>query len=101
MGFIWVMMVVIGYPPHRSSDIAPTCAIWIRKPNEIKRINQVIEKVLPIGEDPAALWELLQSERYPFCVYRRARGDHFSQALKKASYLKSGINKMAPGCLKP
>jgi hypothetical protein len=40
---------------------------------EIDRFNQYIEGILPIGEDPEALWELLRSENIRF-VYTGGRG---------------------------
>ena len=64
--------------------LPPPVLYGLGKPDENKRINQLIESVLPIGEDAAALWELLQSENIHF-VYTGGRGGILSpQALMES-----------------
>lgn len=51
----------------------PAVLYGLGERNEIERINQFIEKVLPIGYDSGALWELMIRESIRF-VYIGARG---------------------------
>jgi hypothetical protein len=53
--------------------IPPPVIYGMGSPEEIEQIHQIIEGVLPIGEDAPALWELLKSENIRF-VYTGTRG---------------------------
>jgi len=64
--------------------IPPPVIYGMGKADEINYINETSEAIRTVGENPAALWELMQAENFHF-VYTGARGGVISpQALSQS-----------------
>jgi hypothetical protein len=64
----------------------PPVIYGLGKPEEIDTINQLVEKLLPIGEDPQALWKLMRNNNIRY-IYLGVRGGILSPKVLSESSL--------------